>query len=381
MTYSSIVDKYDNFRFPVIEVEVNGTPVNQGKKNVGVSNVTVDLTAGFEASQAVFSLYNCYDSEEGTFEFDTVKNFVLIGSSVRILLGYDTSVTEVFRGVITRVNFLIEEGDVPNIQVTAMDVKAVMMSSRYSKKLKATNYYNAVNEIFEQGIYQNLKSSEVITEYVIDKTPDYSPTEPTSETDKSIEMVAESDYEFLVKVAKKYNFEFFILGGIVYFRRAKADSTKQITINNKAKIKRLSVEYDVTGLVEKVVVRGLDVGKGKILSQTKKNSNKLSQGSKAKALISGKEYVYVDSTAASTEDASDRAAYLMEDIMYRYGTMELDIIGIPDILPGRFIKLDGVGTAVSNEFYVYSVRHTLNADGEFFTRVIGRTNKQGSSMF
>ena len=109
MTYSSIVDKYDNFRFPVIEVEVNGTPVNQGKKNVGVSNVTVDLTAGFEASQAVFSLYNCYDSEEGTFEFDTVKNFVLIGSSVRILLGYDTSVTEVFRGVITRVNFLIEE--------------------------------------------------------------------------------------------------------------------------------------------------------------------------------------------------------------------------------------------------------------------------------
>lgn len=381
MTYSSIVDKYDNFRFPVIEVEVNGTPVNQGKKNVGVSNVTVDLTAGFEASQAVFSLYNCYDSEEGTFEFDTVKNFVLIGSSVRILLGYDTSVTEVFRGVITRVNFLIEEGDVPNIQVTAMDVKAVMMSSRYSKKLKATNYYNAVNEIFEQGIYQNLKSSEVITEYVIDKTPDYSPTEPTSETDKSIEMVAESDYEFLVKVAKKYNFEFFILGGIVYFRRAKADSTKQITITNKAKIKRLSVEYDVTGLVEKVVVRGLDVGKGKILSQTKKNSNKLSQGSKAKALISGKEYVYVDSTAASTEDASDRAAYLMEDIMYRYGTMELDIIGIPDILPGRFIKLDGVGTAVSNEFYVYSVRHTLNADGEFFTRVIGRTNKQGSSMF
>lgn len=380
MNYSSIADKYDNFRHPLIELEVNGVSISGGKKAIGVSNVVIDLTAGFEASQAVFSLYNCYDYESASFNFDTAKNYVLIGSAVRILLGYDTSVTEVFRGVITRVNFLIEEGDAPNIQVTAMDVKAIMMSSSYNKKLKATNYYNAVNEIFEQSIYENLKNQEVITEYVIEKTPDVYMSDSQSETDKTVEMVAESDYEFVVKVAKKYNYEFFVLGGIVYFRKAKADTTKQITINSTVQIKRLSVEYDITGLVEKVEVRGLDVGKGKMLSQTKKNSNKLSQGSKAKSLITGKEYVYIDSAAASSDDASYRAAYLMEDNMYRYGTMELDIIGIPDILPGRFIKLDGIGTAVSNDFYVYSVRHTMNADGEFYTRVIGKTNKQSSSL-
>jgi len=380
MTYSSIAKKYDYFRHPLIELEVGGESITGGKRRISVSNVTIDLTAGFEASQAVFSLYNCYDYEEGSFDFDIVKKFVLLGSSVRILLGYDKTVTEVFRGVITRVNFLIEEEDVPNIQVTAMDVKAVMMSSCYSKKLKAKNYYNAVKEIFEQGVYKGLEEDKVITDYVIDETPDYTPGDSHEETDHTIEMVAESDYEFLVKIAKKYNYDFFILGGIVYFRKAKKDTEKQITIDSKAKIKRLSVEYDVTGLVEKVEVRGLDVGKAKMISQTKKNTNKISQGSKAKSLLSGKEFVYIDTAAASAGDAGKRAEYLMEDIMYRYGTMELDIIGIPEILPGRFIKLSGVGTAVSNDFYVQSVRHTLNAEGEYSTRVIGKTNKQGSSL-
>ena len=38
-------------------------------------------------------------------------------------------------------------------------------------------------------------------------------------------MVAESDYEFVVKAAKKHNFEFFTECGQVYFRKAKSDTS------------------------------------------------------------------------------------------------------------------------------------------------------------
>ena len=268
MNYNSLFKEYGGFINPLIEIKINDVSFTAGanrKVAIGVSNVSIDLTAGFEASQAIFSLYNVYDYENTKFNFDSFKKMVLLGSAVTIYAGYEATVKEVFRGVITKVNFLIEEDDVPNVQVTAMDVKAVMMANRYSRRLKATAYSKAISEIFDQSVYQSLKNGGVITGFSIDNTPDALEPAPATEADieKTIEMVGESDYEFVVKVAKKFNYDFFVYCGKVIFRKAKSDQTKQITINDNARIKRLSVDYDLTGLVEEVEVRGLDVGKAK----------------------------------------------------------------------------------------------------------------------
>ena len=219
----------------------------------------------------------------------------------------------------------------------------------------------------------------MIENFKIDNTPDKQPgaTGAQDDTDRTIEMVGESDYEFVVKAARKFNFDFFVLGGNVYFRRAKSDQTKQIVITPNAKIRRLSVEYDMTGLVEKVEVRGLDVGKAKVVKESIKNSFKFSKGNKAKALISGRKFVYVDPTVSSPDDASGRAQYLFEEMTHRYGTLDLEMVGIPEITPGRYISIKDVGEAVSNDFYVQTVKHTLDARGRYFTRIIGKTNKLG----
>ena len=384
MNYSELRSKYNEFDLPTVEVKVNDKYLSESTRAFGISDVDVELTAGFEASTASFSIYNAYNYDETEFDFDAIKSFVLIGSMVQIYMGYTTTLQEVFRGVITRVNFLIEDGEVPCVQVSAMDVKAVMMANRYHKALSAKSYSEAVKEVLGQGVYESLKNDNVIVSLEISDTPDQSSVGGTTtgneETDRMIEMVGESDYEFVVRTAKKYNYEFFVLGGRVYFRSAKCDNTSQMTVTPEVQIKRLSVEYDMTGLTESVEVRGLDVGKAKLLSNTKKNSNKLSQGSKAKSLISGSKFVYIDPSAYSAEDASYRANYLMEDMMYRYGSLELEMIGIPDILPGKFINIDNVGKVISNEFYVQSVRHYMNRDGEFTTKVIGKAAKQESSI-
>ncbi|MBO6284142.1 MAG: hypothetical protein J6M63_09475, partial [Pseudobutyrivibrio sp.] len=262
MDYENLkTSKYSNFDLPVIQVKVNDKAITDGKRSFAISNVTVDLTAGFEASQASFGIYNAYDYEDTQFEFDVIKNYVLIGSYVQILMGYNLTVTEVFRGVITRVNFVIEDGEAPYILVTAMDVKAVMMANRYHKAIKAKSYSEAVKEIFKQGVYESLKNDGVILSYEIGDTPDKNPSsgeQGKEETDKMIEMVGESDYEFVTRVAKKFNYEFFVLGGRVYFRAAKLDKENQITISPSANIKSINVEYDITGLTESIEVRGLD---------------------------------------------------------------------------------------------------------------------------
>lgn len=387
MNYKSLRNDYGFFRYPLIEIQINEVSLTAGtdrKYNIGVSDVTVDLTAGYEASQAVFNLYSVYDYQKAMFYTERIKGFILLGSPVRIMMGYKARVTEVFCGVITKVTFRVEEGDMAAVQVTAMDMKAVMMANRYNKKLKAMYYSDAVKEILDQKIYQSMQDTDAIKEFKIYDTPDKPLTPPPSgpgqenDTDRTIEMVGESDYEFVVKVAKKFNYDFFVLGGTVYFRKAKSDVTKQITLTPGARIVSLSVEYDMTGLVEEVEVRGLDVSKGKIVNSSVKNSNKLSMGNKAKSLLTGSKFVYVDPTVSAAADAEYRAKYLFEDMSYRYGTLEMTMVGLPDILPGRYLTIADLGDAVSNDFYVQSVRHTMSRDGEFLTHIVGKTDKQSS---
>mgnify|MGYP000001303002 FL=1 len=70
-------------------------------------------------------------------------------------------------------------------------------------------------------------------------------------------------------------------------------------------------------------------------------------------------------------DADNRLDYLMEDMTYRFGTLEADVIGIPEIVPGRFIRVSGFGDNLSNTYYLQTVRHCFTEQG-YVTRIIGK---------
>ncbi len=184
-------------------------------------------------------------------------------------------------------------------------------------------------------------------------------------------MVCESDYEFVVKAAKKYNYEFFSIGGTVYFRKAKNNTELLIEAAPGDGLQSYEIGYDFTGLVQQVEVRGMDVGKSKLISASRKLNNKLSQGNKAAPLIKNSQKVYIDPTVTSREEADYRAGYLAEDISYRLGTMEAQFVGLPELTPGRFMKIKGLGTAVSNTFYLVTVRHIMDERG-YITKVTGK---------
>ena len=388
--FSELEKQYESFDYPMAVIKVNDKEISTKKRSFILSDIIVDLTSGYEASTAEFSILDVYDMSQACFQFEDVKKFIFLGSKVDIYLGYSGSVTAVFKGVITRVNFLFEKEDVHCIRVTAMDVKGIMMAGNYSKQLTAQTYSDAVNEILNKTAYEKLKSAEIITGIQVDDTPDKqrNPSSPSGGaggggadqgqvTDKSIEMVAESDYEFVVKIARRTNFEFFTRCGNVYFRKAKSDDTVIMQIGPDTGMTYFDVSYDLTGLVEKVIVRGMDVAKAQVISAEKKFSNKISQGNKAKPLLSGSQKVYIDSTVSSKEEAEDRAGSLMETMSYRYGKLECGMIGIPELQPGYFLELSGLGEGADNKFYINRVRHVLSKDGYYETRLEGQAASAG----
>lgn len=381
--YDSLKKKYGNFSEPKLVIRINENELTNEKKGFPVGDVVLDLTSGYEASVAEFSIYNVYDLIQNEFLFDSVKKYIYLGSKVEIELGYKMATTLTFLGIITRVNFMYEKEGIPCIRVTAMDVKGVMMSGSYDKQLKATNYADAVTEILTRTAYEKLKDSGVIQKISVQDTADKLREKAsgvgTDVTGKTIEMVSESDYEFVVKVAKRNNFEFYTECGEVKFRKAKSDQNILLELTPAMSLRSFDISYDITGIVEKVIVRGMDVSKAKLIKTEKKLSNTISQGNKAKSVIKGSQKVYIDATVDSKEEADTRAESLMEKIAYRYGSMYCELIGIPELQPGHFIHLYGLGTGADNIFYLQRVKHVIDENGKYEVMLEGVSDSIGQN--
>ncbi|MCR5425221.1 MAG: hypothetical protein K6E81_00120 [Lachnospiraceae bacterium] len=375
LDFDSLKKTYQNFSYPVASVKVNDKDIMANKKGIVVGDIEVENTCNFEASIATFRIYNAFDPSVTAFHFKAVKNYVAIGSTVTISMGYEPVLMEVFRGFISRVNFQYERDGIPAIVVTAMDIKGIMMANNYARQIKAEFYSDAVKKIFEQSAYKKLQSNGAIRKFEITDTPDKNAATTQSgekTSDRTIEMVVESDYEFVVKAAKKYNYEFFSVGDVVYFRKAKDSKDVLMKISPSTGLRYFNVGYDITGLVGTIEVRNVDVGRAKVMSAKTKSSNKISKGNKAKALVSGQQKVYIDPTADSTDEIKHRMNYLMEDMAYRFGTLECEIFGLPDLIPGSFVELQGLGDGASNQFYITSVRHVMDGEHGFYTKLTGK---------
>ena len=375
--YLDLKNKYGGFEYPMVVLTINGKEFGKNKSDFVVSDVEVELTSGYEASIATFCLYNTFEQEKSQFRTQEVKDYILLGSSVEIAMGYGMQARMVFCGFISRVNFFHELGEMPGIRVTAMDVKGVMMANKYSRQLTAKSFGAAVKEIFNKGPYMRMNNSGLIKNIIVSDTPDKTAStssQGSKASDRTIEMVAESDYEFVVKAAKKYNYEFFSECGNVYFRKAKQNAETVMELGPAEGIKNFDVEYDVTGLVETIKARSTDVSKARVLEASQKMTQKISMGNKAKKLIKKSEKIYVDPTITSKEEAQYRVESLMEEMSYRFGSLECDCIGMPELMPGKFVVLKSLGKPVENKFYLVKVIHRLRDEGGFETTVYGKSN-------
>lgn len=373
--YKNLLTEYNKFTSPKTVVLVGGKNLSEDKNQFSISDVEIEMSAGYEAGMATFWIHDCYDSLTCTFKTQELQPYIRLGSQVTICLGYDLTVRKVFVGFIARVNFdFSANGGIPGVEVTVMDAKGIMMANNHSQQLKAQYYSDAVKEIFRKPAYSNLLQKKIITGLSVENTPD-KPTAGTAgaskASDKTVEMVGESDYEFVVKAAKKFNFDFFIHGGEVIFRKAKGNPEILMELTPETGIRGINMGYDITGLTAGIEVRCLDVGKGKVISSYRKNGNRISHGNLAKALLTKSKKVYVDPTTSSKMDADNRLDYLMEDMTYRFGSLEAEVVGIPELVPGRFIRVAGFGDSLSNNYYLQTVRHCYTEQG-YVTRIIGK---------
>ncbi len=352
--FKALKTKYSDFAIPTLEIVVDGTKM-VASKDIMVQDLTVDLTCGYEASGCEFTVGNCYDSEKCDFD-KAVTGKLQIGKKVEILAGYEKT-ESVFLGYIDTVSYEFSGGANGEIRVRCMDAKGLLMKNRRLEAFK---------EKSADAVVKSLLSSQPVSYYLSGKELD-----KCSDDEVPLRTGMKTDYEVVVEQAEKVGFEFFIIQGKAYFRKAEKTTTPIMTLDPDCGIEENTVSFSGNKLVENIEVRSINQENGKMIQGKAKLSGSFSDGSSATKLYRSTTQVFYEPGVASAAEASKRASVRLDALKSHFGSMELICIGLPELVPGRFVKLDKFASAVNGKYYITKIQHRFEQDG-FRTTVLAR---------
>lgn len=346
-TYQQLKSKYQDFRAPTVRLVVDGTDLTENLKT-RLSRVVADLTCGYAASGISFDVVGEYDYEQTAFSAKGAAKVLQLGARVELQLGYIRTET-VFSGLIAEVRYEFEEDDAPYLHVECMDAKCLLMKMQRLEIRSEKKIAPLVNALLgAQPVSTYLTGREVSLQEA--------EREPQPFT-------MESDYDFLVRQAQYTGCEFFIFAGKAYFRQPPTSSSPIMTLEPRQGISRASLSLRGTPLVRKVTVVGVDPTSDESVSGSASAQGSFGQGAGPNRMLSGTERTYFDPRAASAKDAADRAKVLMSGIQQQFGQLSCRCVGLPELVPGRWIKIKGLLPEANTGFYIVNVRHVYSQNG------------------
>lgn len=341
-TNKALTNKYGNFLVPNFKIKVNGTDV-VATLDLDVSEMVITLSLS-AASSVVIKLGSLYDEESHSFE-SKVKNKFKLGTVVEIEAGYLSETTMIFKGYVTGLGVEFDEYSLLIVQL--MDARRLMMSSGKRQLLhEVKNYSDAFKTVISN--YSKLCTPEV------DATDDKL-EKPLAQTT--------NDYNFVTKelIGKgKAPREFFILGDKAYFREPAKDTSPIMKVRYGRELLNFSMMAGYLSM--KVVVSGYDPKAQKAVSAT---VNAKSSSSQSSVISSPPEIYFVDPDADTPEKAKTRATAIAEREIRKTMTGSGLLVGIPEVVPGRFLEIESLDSMVNKKYYLTEVIHTI--DTESFT--------------
>jgi uncharacterized protein len=331
--FQELAEKYNNFRIPSYEILIDNE--NLTKNTLMISNIQV-VQSSKEAGMAIITIDDYYDYESGYFK-NGIKSKLKLGSKIEVFLGYAGKNQMIFSGYIDTISYKITE--VRSITLACMDGIHLLME----------NY-----TIEQKG---NEKSLSTLVKEMLDKKRSFiSESEVDDISEIGIQIAQNvNDYEFISGAAKEIGFEFFILAGKAYFRRRKKIYEPITTLSLGESI--ISFNADIKYTNVNVTATAKDDDNKKVFkgtAQGKTNTYNIKSIFVSNKTVNG---VYINSDYAASIRAKLEVDYLLESAY----TAKLECIGMPDIVPGRYIKIDGIDLDLKSIYYITKVTHQFSA--------------------
>lgn len=342
-TYEKLQSKYKNFTIPAAKLLIGGTNI-LGIKEITVQSIQIRLSLD-SAGSATFSMNGDYDYKIGSFQ-SQLKSKAVLGKIVEVELGYGSDTTRIFKGFLASLmmNFDVESGI--TYEITALDARRLMMSDNRRETIhKIKNYSDAVNTVLKR--YKKLCSLEV--------------TATQDNLEDAVIVQKGSDYDFIVRKLigeGMVDREFFVVADKAYFRKPKGSSSPMLTLEVGKGLKsfRRSSSY----LNQTIQFLGQEEGTGNKLKGEALAKNPDPQDSN---LLEPGLVVEQAPDCHSESDLKKRAQSQADKLQDDNNKASASCVGLPEIVPGRYIKIDRVDSSVNKKYYVTGVTHSYSMGG------------------
>lgn len=350
--FKTLEAKYGGFHGPAVEITVGGVAIDSSK--IPISQLTVDIDAGASAGGCHFVIESQYDYEKGAWA-NGLLDVINVGEKIVIKGGY-VKKREIFYGFVDDFTIDYSADDAPCITVTGIDAKGYLMNAKDRKYMSEKSATAIVKEILGECVSMGYAKKMIVGPI----------------TDYNAQLIQEEidDYKFLCFLAELYNVSFLVVNGEIIFDNLMNKTKLLITLHLGVSLLSFSKTISVKGQVGKVVVYGLAPNtlepiEGEV-TDTSIGGGGQEAGDHSDAfdmVVEKEENLFV-----TTPEECKRVAQARFDAKaFNFVSGKGRCIGIPELIPGRYIKLGGLDSRSSDQYFIDKVTHEYSSEEGYFT--------------
>ncbi|MBE6559998.1 MAG: hypothetical protein E7662_02630 [Ruminococcaceae bacterium] len=341
--YAALEAKYGNFVVPAFKIKSMGMDLIS---TLDLSVIELDITLSLDAAgMVIIKIADAYDLESHSFS-SKVKSAFKLGTVMEVEIGYLSFTTSVFKGFVAGVGAEFDEH--PLFIVKLMDARYLMKTSGVQRILYNEKNYS---DVFKKVMSKYSRLCSVECEATSDKLEN-----PISQSTNDYDFVREE----LIRKGKSER-EFFIFGGKVYFRTPHKNKTPIMTVNYGRELLRFSMMEDYINTVIQVVGYNYADAREITAKATAKSSSLTS------VITPAPVQYFIDADADSAAKAKTRAGTIADRLAQEKCAASGEMIGLPEIIPGRYLAVDALDKMADKKYYITEVTHSLS-DSRFVTR-------------
>lgn len=345
--------KYKGFFAPECEITIGSLKLKNTE--VSIPEIEVELAADGTAGGCRITIADKYDYKSTSWDSKLVSA-LKVGAKLKVSMGY-SSKSEVFFGYVDDYTIEYNEDTGPRIYITGLDGLGYLMSVRsrvYAGEKK-------VGELVKQLL------NDAVSAGAAEKM-----TVGLSVKDMTVQRIVEGEdsFTFLNTLAKQIGANFFCVDGEIVFDAVSSFSLAITTLEYGKGLIRFSKRLSLANQPSKVIIHGRDINNAPIKGEAK--STTLSGDGKGAAdtaskLLKKSVYEEENPLVLTADECKKLAQNRFDDLAQNFVHGEGVCIGIPELIPGRFIKVAGMDKNTNGSYFLKKVVHVYNEDG-YYTR-------------
>lgn len=345
--WTALGKKYDDFSAPSFQVSVDGKELNIGKYHI--PSLEVELTSDGTAGGCSFTIENQFDYEKSKWD-NSAADTIKAGAKLIVTGGY-VQKKELFYGYVDDYSFDFQEDGCPRMTVTGIDGMGYLMSLRepiYAGKKKPTEIVKSIlNKSVSAGFAKKVTVGAL------------------SGFDTPLVKEQIDDWKFLNLLSQRFGMSLFVVDGELIFDDVTSRTSPIMKLTLGEGLFSFRKRVSLAHQVGKVEVWGRDTNQ-KAVKGTASSVTAGGSGKSAAQLVSAlkdatlREY---SEFARTQDECKSLAQRRLNGIAMGLVSGGGECIGMPELIPGRYIEIDGGDKHSNGSYFLTKVKHLFTDEG------------------